>query len=85
MHCGHVRADLAISTERTAVSNTAAIAEANSSFILCSSSCSPKLRMAALRQKRPFNTFEIKSAFFRCLSGNTRAKADFPSSPHSKS
>jgi DHA1 family bicyclomycin/chloramphenicol resistance-like MFS transporter len=39
------------STERTAVSDTAAIAEANSLFILClsSSSCSPKLSMAALR------------------------------------
>jgi len=45
------RTDPAISTERTAVSDTAAIAEANSSFILCvsSRSCSPKLRMAALR------------------------------------
>jgi hypothetical protein len=47
--------DLAISTERTAVSDTAAIAEANSLFILCSSSCSPKLRTAASRHERPFH------------------------------
>jgi hypothetical protein len=54
--------DLAISTERTAVSDTAAIAEANSLFILCSSSCSPKLRTAASRHERPFHNGSLRES-----------------------
>jgi hypothetical protein len=68
--CCRMRLDLStasyrrfLSRRRTAVSDTAAIVEANSLFILClsSSSCSPELRMAALRQKRSVGA----SGYFR--------------------